>query len=153
MPKDDWRLQWTVHLARRHPARALAAVVLVAAAAVCAGIGFGGWWVGLLAGGLLVVAISDFLFPVRYVMDAEGVSARGLVLRRRMGWGQVRRVKRDELGVKLSPLTRPSRLEAYRGIYLWFEMNADEVMEFIARQMEAVGGDDCKSGESRPRDS
>jgi len=117
-------------------------MVTVAAAAVCAGIGFRGWWAGVLAAGLLVAAISDFLFPVRYVMDEEGVWARGLVMRRRMAWAQVRRVARDELGVKLSPLARPSRLEAYRGIYLWFADNADEVMEFIARHTEAVGGDD-----------
>jgi hypothetical protein len=75
-------------------------------------------------------------------MNEEGVQARGLVMRRRMGWPQVRRVARDGLGVKLSPLARPSRLEAYRGIYLWFSDNADEVMEFIARHTEAVGGDD-----------
>ena len=135
-------MQWTVHLARRHPAKTIIALVIVAAAAVCAGIGFGGWWAGVLAGVLLVAAISDFLFPVRYVMNEEGVQARGLVMRRRMGWPQVRRVARDGLGVKLSPLARPSRLEAYRGIYLWFSDNADEVMEFIARHTEAVGGDD-----------
>jgi hypothetical protein len=107
----------------------------------------------MLAAGLLLAAISDFLFPIRYRMTEEGMEARGLVMRRRMGWSQVKRVVRDELGVKLTPLARPSRLEAYRGIYCWFAENADEVMEFIARHTEAVGGDDRRPVQSLPRDS
>ena len=142
MPEDDWRLQWTVHLARRQAAKAIAALAIVGVAGVCAGVGFRGWWAGVLAGVLLVAAISDFMFPLRYVMDGEGVWARGLVMRRRIAWSRVRRAARDNMGVKLSPLAWPSRLEAYRGIYLWFSDNADEVMEFIARHTEAVGGDD-----------
>lgn len=147
------RLQWTIHLARRRPGRALAALVIVAAGAVAAAVAFQGLWAGILAAVLLVGAIGDFLFPVRYTLNAEGAQARGLVMRRRIAWRQVRRVARDRLGVKISPLPRPSRLEAYRGIYLWFENNADEVMEFIARHTEAVGGDDRRSAESVSRDS
>ena len=131
-------MEWTVHLAGRQPGKAIAALVIVAAAAVCAGYGFRAVWAGALAAALLVAAISDFLFPVRYEMDEQGVQARGLVMRRRMGWAQVRRVVRDELGVKLSPLARPSRLEAYRGIYLWFAGNADAVMEFVTRHAGAA---------------
>ncbi len=150
---DPPALQWTIHLARRQPARALAALVIVAAGAWAAAVAFRGLWAGILAAALLVAAIGDFLFPVSYILDAEGARARGLVMRRQMAWGRVRRVVRDGLGVKLSPLPRPSRLEAYRGIYLWFENNADEVMEFIAAHTEAVGGDDRRSAESVSRDS
>jgi len=146
-------LQWTIHLARRRPAKTTAALAIAAAGAVCAGVGFGSVWVGALAAGLLMAAISDFLFPIRYRMTEEGAEARGLVMRRRMGWSAVKRVVSDELGVKLSPLARPSRLEAYRGIYCWFADNADEVMEFIARHTEAVGGDDRRSAGSLPRGS
>ena len=146
-------MQWTIHLARGRPRRAIGALGIAAAGAVCAGVGFGSVWVGMLAAGLLLAAISDFLFPIRYRMTEEGMEARGLVMRRRMGWSQVKRVVKDELGVKLSPLAWPSRLEAYRGIYCWFAENADEVMEFIARHTEAVGGDDRRPVQSLPRDS
>lgn len=106
-------------------------------------------WAGVLAAGLLMAAISDFLCPIRYRMTEEGLEARGLVMRRRMEWSAVKRVVRDELGVKLSPLPRPSRLEAYRGIYCWFAENADEVMDFVSRHTEAVGGDDPWTGRRR----
>jgi hypothetical protein len=59
-----------------------------------------------------------------------------------MRWDQVRRVSRDDLSVRLSPFPRPSKLDAFRGILLWFDGNADDVMAFIAHHVkaEAAGG-------------
>jgi len=137
-------LEWSVHLARRRPGQAAAVAGVIAAAAVAAGCGFRSVTLGLLAAVLLTAALGDYFFPVRYTLGPEGVEACGLWHRRRMSWARVRRVIRDELGVKLSPLPGPSRLEAYRGIYLRFEDNAEDVMAFIAHHVsaEAVGGDD-----------
>ena len=140
-------MQWSLHLARRQPRKAAAALALIAAASITAGYGFGSLILGLLAALLLIASISDFLFPLTFVLTDDGVAVRGLLHRRRMAWSQVRRVARDELGVKLSPLARRSRLDAYRGIYLWFEGNDDDVMSFIAHHVrpEAVGGVDLSS--------
>jgi hypothetical protein len=59
----------------------------------------------------------------------------------------VRRVVRDEESVRLSPFPRPSKLDAFRGILLWFDDNAEDVMAFIAHHVkaEAAGGSDCAS--------
>ena len=140
----DTTLEWTVHLARRRPRQAKAVVAIILLAGIAAGYGFRTPLLGLLAVVLLTAAVSDFLFPVRYSLGPDGIAARGLLHRRAMAWRQVRRIARDDLGVKLSPLSRPSRLEAYRGIYLWFADNADQVMAIIAhyRTPEAAGGDD-----------
>ena len=126
-------LEWTVHLARRNP-RKTAALVMVALGALAAWWGFRSIVAGILSLVLLLGSVSDYLFPVRYRLSEEGIAAAGPLFRRRMKWGEVRRVVRDELGVKLSPLPRPSRLEAYRGIYLWFAGNGDEVMEEVERR-------------------
>ena len=140
-------MQWSLHLARRQPRKAAAALALIAAAAVAAGYGFRSPILGLLAGALLIASISDFLFPLAFVLTDDGVAVRGLLHRRRMAWSQVRRVARDELGVKLSPLSRRSRLDAYRGIYVWFEGNSEDVMAFIAHHLttEAASGADLSS--------
>lgn len=142
--REGPRLQWTVHLALRHPRKAAAAIALILAASLAAGYGLRSQLLGLLAGLLLVASISDFLLPMRFRLTDEGVEVRGLLHRRRMAWSQVRRVVPDALGVKLSPLPRPSRLDAYRGIYVWFEGNSEEVLAFIAHHVraEAAGGDD-----------
>jgi hypothetical protein len=49
--------------------------------------------------------------------------------------------------VRLSPFARPSKLDAFRGILLWFDGNAEDVMAFIAHHVkaEAAGGSDSAS--------
>jgi hypothetical protein len=127
---------------------------LIAAASIAAGFGFRSPVLGMLAGALLTASISDYLFPLGFHLSDDGVGARGLLTRRRMSWSQIRGVRRDKLGVKLSPLSRRSRLEAYRGIYVWFEGNADDVMAFIAHHvtssccMTRLGGS-CNSDAGR----
>jgi len=144
---EDPGLEWTIHLARRRPSQAAGAVALIAAASLAAGFGFQSLLLGLLAAALLIASVSDYLFPLTFTLTHEAAEARGPLHRRRLLWAQVRRVSRDDLGLKLSPLPHPSRLDAFRGIYLWFEDNADDVMAFVAHHVkaEAAGGDDLSS--------
>ncbi|UCC69037.1 MAG: hypothetical protein JSV79_03720 [Armatimonadota bacterium] len=141
---DETTLEWTIHLARRRPRQTMAVVAIILLAGAAASYGFRSPLLGVLAVVLLMAGVSDYLFPLRCSLGPDGIAVRGLLHRRRMAWSRVRRVARDDLGVKLSPLARPSRLEAYRGIYLWFADNADQVMAVIAhyRAAEAVGADD-----------
>ncbi|MBN1461165.1 MAG: hypothetical protein JXA57_16680 [Armatimonadetes bacterium] len=142
---EDTHLTWSVHLARRRPHQAALVVAIIGVAALAAVYGFQSLLLGLLAAVLLTASVSDYLFPLRFTLDAQAVESRGPLHRRRMLWGQVRRLARDESGVKLSPFPRPSRLDGFRGIYLWFDDNADQVMAHIAHHVkpEAAGGDDC----------
>jgi hypothetical protein len=137
-------VEWTVHLARRDRRKTAGALLAAAAGALVAGFGFHSAAAGILTLVLLLGSLSDYLLPVRYRLGPEGIQARGLLFRRMMQWSQVRRILRDPAGVKLSPLPRHSRREAYRGIYVWFEGNEPEVMAAIAHYREAAqaGGDD-----------
>lgn len=141
---EDSGLEWTIHLARRRPRQTALAVFAILAASLSAASGFRSPFMGFLAAAILIASISDFLFPLTFTLSDEIAEARGPIHRRRMTWKQVRRVIRDELGVKLSPFLRPSRLDALRGIYVWFDDNAEDVMAFIADHVtEAARGDDC----------
>ena len=146
--KAERRLAWTVHLARRRPRQAGAVAAFIIGTSLLAAYAFGSPFYGVLAAVLLPASVGDYLFPLTFTLSESGVDARGLIHRRRMTWNQVRRVLRDDLGVKLSPLPRPSRLDAFRGIYLWFEGNAEEVLAAIDHHVgrEAAGGDDITPG-------
>ncbi len=137
-------VEWTVHLARRDLRKTAAALVAAAGGALIAGFGFRSVAAGILTVVLLLGSLSDYLLPVRYRLGPEGIEARGPLFRRKMQWSQVCRAVRDPAGVKLSPLPRHSRREAYRGIYLWFEGNEPEVMAAIAHHRGAAQacGDD-----------
>ena len=128
--EDQAILSWTVHLARKQPARAIVSLAFISVAAA-AGFALAGPFVAVLAVGVMVASLADFLFPVRYTITHEKASCRMLVNRTEIRWADVKRCYLDDFGVKLSPLDQRSRLEAFRGVYLRFADNKDEVIETV----------------------
>ncbi len=123
-------LSWTVHLATQDPfklACSLAVMAFVCAAAY--------WAVGPLgpvaAALVMLGSLADFLFPVRYEITPTRAACRMLFKRAEMRWENVRRCYLDQNGVKLSPLDRGSRLEAFRGIYIRFNGNREQVIAAV----------------------
>ncbi len=78
---------------------------------------FGLYW-GLLAFVLLLGANLSFITPTRYVLDPEGITVHRFWGKVHYPWSRFRRVAQDKNGVFLSPFARPSRLDAFRGLYL-----------------------------------
>lgn len=128
-------LTWSVHLAREHPAK-LACSLLTAAGAAMAGY----WVIGPLGSVAVALAmlgsLAEFVFPVVYRITPEGASSRTLIKVSEIRWENVRRCYVDAGGVKLSPLDRATRLEAFRGVYLRFGGNEENVIEAV-RSMRA----------------
>jgi hypothetical protein len=138
-------LRWTVHPVRRRHGRtaALAGIGIATLAAVWLGTGSGPWV--LFAGIVVLGSARQFLLPTTYVLDDAGVTLRFLGGTRRRAWTEVRSCVRDGSGVLLSPFPRKSPLESFRGLFLIFDGNADEVMAIVKARMgrEARRGPDA----------
>jgi hypothetical protein len=130
IPKDGPLMQWTVHLARQNPRQlaVLAISTMVASVAGLAVIGLLGSLAALL---LMIASFADFVFPMSYQITRENVTCRKLFGFSEIKWIDVKRCYVDDYGVKLSPLTRLSKLEAFRGVYLRFDRNQEEVLETV----------------------
>ncbi len=115
----------------------LVAVVLV----VCVGVGFSfdGLGYGLIAVAILGVGLSRYFLPTRYTLDETGVLARFMGQTQRMPWSDVRRTLVHREGIHLSPFPEPSRLDSFRGVFLRFAGNADEVTPFVERHTHTTG--------------
>ena len=126
-PPDDEAadsLEWSVHLARSAPSKvAVVALVILASAALCFYL-FHNFLFAAFIAIALVGATAEFLFPIRYRINAAGIEMRNLHQLRRMEWREVRKAYLQPDGVKLSPLALPTRLEAFRGIFLRFGSGA-----------------------------
>jgi hypothetical protein len=61
-----------------------------------------------------------------------------------MRWERVKRVVWGEDGVLLSPFAHPSRLNAYRGVFLWYG-DQREVIESLVRERCAHALGETKS--------
>lgn len=129
-------LEWHVHLAREQPLRT-AIVIIAIAFAITLGYAWLQSWLGaVVTGFVLICALSDFFFPVCYRLTSRGAEVRGFLSWHTIEWERVRSCYLDSngLGVKLSPFPYPTRLNAFRGIYLRFADNADEVLKIIQRK-------------------
>ncbi|HET6452986.1 MAG TPA: hypothetical protein VFI02_01155 [Armatimonadota bacterium] len=135
-------LAWKVHLVRENPAKVLLiAPVLVISLLVCYIFTHSLVFMAVTFA-LLASSLADYLFPVRYEINERGASSRTLLRRTFVEWDRVRKYYLDDHGIKLSTLPRPGRLEAYRGLYLRFGGNRDEVIEAVRRMRDAVRAKD-----------
>jgi len=131
-------LVWRVHLVREHPAKVLLiAPVLFASLLICYVFTHSPIFMAVTLL-LLMSSLADFLFPVRYEITEQGASSKTLLARTSVTWDRVRKYYLDDHGIKLSTLPRPGRLEAYRGLYLRFGDNQEEVMEVVRRMRDAA---------------
>lgn len=125
-------LQWTVHLLRRAPQKAWKAAATIVLAGVLVGFSFRSAGMGLLALVLLWLATREYWLPIRYYVNERGAGVRYLGAVFDITWDRVKYVTITDEGVKLSPLPPRSRLEPFRGVYLRFSDNREQVLEAIA---------------------
>lgn len=81
-------------------------------------------------------ALSTFFFPTKYQIDSEKVRIKYLFTAVEKELGMFRSFYPDKHGVLLSPFTRPSRLENFRGLYLRYHGNKDQVDSFVKKIFE-----------------
>jgi hypothetical protein len=80
---------------------------------------------------VLLGSLSSFFLPTYYELDNEKVKIRFFFTLKEKKWGMFRSCYVDKNGVLLSPFEKPSRLENFRGIYIRFNQNKDEVVDFV----------------------
>lgn len=96
----------------------------------------------VLAVFILLVAVSAFLFPTRYVITDVDVSEQRLWTRKSRRWRDLRRVQVGQGAVLVSPFASPSWMDRYRGLVLMYGgADRDELVELIKQR---VAGDDVE---------
>jgi len=133
-------LEWQVHLARHYPVRAGGAVAVAVAAAAAAYVSLNSMGFAVAAGGLILAAAGEFLFPTHYRLTPEWAEAKNPFGWRRIAWKEVKRVYAGKEEIKLSPLAQAGRREAFRGVLLRCEGNQPAVLEAIDRFRNAAPG-------------
>lgn len=126
-------LEWQVHLAKRSPQKLAIVLFMLFFAPMLGLVLMRHWLFALLGFWMMFTATTEFLLPIRYRMDEGEIRQRALLTLKVMRWEQVKRAVWTKNGVLLSPLTRPSRLDAFRGIYLWFGIHEQEIRNGIER--------------------
>ena len=89
------------------------------------------WAFLFLAVLVLTGSLSPYFFPTRYELTPDKVRVHFLAAKKERGWSEFRSYYSDKNGVFISPFAGPSRLENFRGLYLRFNGNKEQVLEFV----------------------
>lgn len=76
-------------------------------------------------------SLSPFFLPTYYELDNEKVKVKFFFNTKEKEWNMFKSFYVDKNGVLLSPFEKPSRLENFRGLYVRFNQNKEEVVDFV----------------------
>ena len=125
-------MTWTVRLWQRNPQK-LAGIMVAGMLGAMVGLwAFPGTVFGALLGFAFIAgATTDFWLPQHFTLDGTGARSRCGISVTSLEWEAVKRVYEMGDGVKLTPLDSDTRLEPFRGIFLRYENNREQVLETI----------------------
>jgi len=129
-------ISWKVHLARKNPGKAVVVLLAAITGSLLGWFLSGSIWMAAIGFVVIVASLADFLLPVHYKLDEQGARSRCGFIVSEIRWANVKRVIEGEDGIKLSPLEKPSRLSAFRGVFLRTNGNKEEILERIAYYRE-----------------
>jgi len=85
---------------------------------------------------ILSGAVAPFFLPTEYELTSDKIKVRFFFSQKEKEWSFCRSFYVDKNGVLLSPFERPSRLENFRGIYIRFDQNKDQVVKFVSARIK-----------------
>lgn len=124
-------LAWTAHPLRRRPLAAVLVTIFILVVGFLVLITTESKAFGTLALVVLFASLAKFYFPTKYRLTDRRITIKSTTQTIHKNWSQFRSFYPDNNGVLLSPFVQPSRLENFRGIYLIFEKNRQEVLSFV----------------------
>ncbi|MBK7092589.1 MAG: hypothetical protein IPH59_12870 [bacterium] len=76
-------------------------------------------------------SLSQFYLKTTFEFTEKMIRVKYLINKVEKDWSQYRTFYEDKNGVLLSPFVRSSRLENFRGIYIRFAGNREDVMKIV----------------------
>lgn len=131
-------MEWVVHPVKRRPWVSVMVSLFVVAVVVLVRVTTESQAFAVLAMIIMLASLAKFYFPTRYKLDASGVTIKTTTQTLTKEWKLYRSCYPDKNGILLSPFAEPSRLENFRGLYIMFQRNRDEVTAFCRERIAAV---------------
>lgn len=124
-------LNWSTHPVKKKASISILVVVFLLVIWLVVYLTTSSLFLTFLSVVIMLVSLSSFFLPTYYELDQDKIRIRYFFTRREREWSAFRSFYVDRNGVLLSPFQRPSRLENFRGIYVRFNRNKDQVVDFV----------------------
>jgi len=143
-PDENTILEWVCHPAKRNKKVTLAVSVFIVILVIVVYYATYSVWFTILGFLILTGSLAGFYFPSHYRFTDDKIYIKTTMQTLEKKWSQYRSYYPDKNGVLLSPFARPSRLENFRGIYIKFWNNKDEVLAVVGDKIKRDGANDGK---------
>ena len=127
--EDVEPLRWNVRPAKGSPQKT---VLIFAVGLLAFGLGtllFRNVLVGAIGFAIIIGSTAEFWLGSSFSIDEKGATVRTGFSLSGLEWTDVKRVWKDAGGIKLSPLSKPGTMEAFRGVYLRYGSDNRESIE------------------------
>lgn len=88
---------------------------------------------GVIGAVMLILGVAELFFPMKFRLDPAGATRKCGLSVTTIPWNSVLRVIEIADGVVLSPLAKPSRMSAFRGVSLRYSGNEEQVLAKIRK--------------------
>ncbi len=127
-------IRWRVHLAAESPHKAGLVLGIMAVFSVIFWAAAGPLW-ALAPFAVGFLATWSFWLPTTYTLTEEGIEVVRTPFRRFYQWERFRRVDPHPDGLFLSPFSKPSARDPFRGLFL--HKAPPEALEFVRARLRA----------------
>jgi hypothetical protein len=139
-------LEWVCHPAKKNiKVTAIVSIFIVILIVVVYYMTYSIWF-SILAFLILFGSLASFYFPTHYRLTDNEIIIKTKAQTQKKSWSQYRTYYPDKNGVLLSPFVRPSRLENFRGLYIKFWFNKDEVVAFVKERIDNIRAQEQETG-------
>lgn len=145
-PDEGAVLEWTCHPMKRRPLAAVLTSVLIIVLTFIVYLSTESRMFAVLALVILLLSLAKFYFPTQYRLTDRRIMIKTTTHTQVKEWPLYRSSWPDKNGILLSPFADQSRLENFRGLFLLFDRNGDEVTAFVKARIgkapqSAAGGE------------
>ncbi|MFZ1684593.1 MAG: hypothetical protein WAU88_10745 [Candidatus Zixiibacteriota bacterium] len=128
-------LEWVSHPLKRSLAKSAGVSAVILLFAILVWTGTDSIFFTSLSIVVLVMALTKFFLPTGYKLTEQKIYVKSFTHTLVKEWKIYRSYYPDKNGILLSTFAGPSRLENFRGLYLLFEGNRDQVIAYVKARL------------------
>jgi hypothetical protein len=128
-------MTWSVHPAKDNYKKTIMSLVFIIGFLVFIAFFYGLFW-SLLGFVILFVSLYSYFFPSYYEVDEEYVTIRNMFITQRRRHNEFKKVYRGKNGILLSPFTRKTILNQFRGVFLLLPKEDKAIEEYVRGLIE-----------------
>lgn len=134
-------MRWSVHPAKYHRTKTILTLIFIGVFLCFVAVFYGVFW-SLLGFIILFFSLNSYFLPTHYEVTETEVIVRKIFMTQKRRLSDFRKIYRGKNGILLSPFTRKTFLNQFRGIFLFLPPGDSEIEQYLRKR---VGSDERAS--------